>query len=415
MIKMDQIASAYVKLANRINLYDDGFVDAYYGPDELKVAPPPNGPVQPTASDFRAFEKEASDLLVQLKTIVPPPGEEIAQRRYRFLESILTAAKTRMVMKAGEKFPFDRESKLHYNVVAPSYTDDGFRAQLKTLGGMLPGKGDVAERFRAYREQFVLPKDRLKKLFDAGISEARLRTRKFIPLPENESFDVELMETDKGWSAYNWYKGNGKSLIQVNTKVPIYADQMILWASHEGYPGHHVQGILRERMYREKNWVEYSVVPLFTCQGVMAEGGADYGVDLAFPHKERIRFEKEVLFPLAGLDPKQAEEYIRIIEVRDQLSGQATIESARRYLDGKISKEDAVRMLMEFALEGRPRAENRGRFFDTYRSYIVNYSLGKEMIRKFVDTRVGRAPKPSARWDVLVELFATPYTPFDLV
>ena len=93
---------------------------------------------------------------------------------------------------------------------------------------------------------------------------------------------------DKPWSAYNWYQGNFASLIQVNTDLPIYIDRAIDLACHEGYPGHHVyNALLEQHLVRERGWVEFSVYPLFSPQSLIAEGTANYGIEVAFSDAER--------------------------------------------------------------------------------------------------------------------------------
>ena len=37
----------------------------------------------------------------------------------------------------------------------------------------------------------------------------------------------------------------------------------------------------------------------------------------------------------------------------------------------------------------RPRAEQRVKFFDQYRSYVINYNLGKDLVRAFIERRTG--------------------------
>ena len=121
-------------------------------------------------------------------------------------------------------------------------------------------------------------------------------------LPRERAFRDQFVN-DQPWGAYNYYQGDNHSLIQVNTDLPIDIDRAVVYGCHEGYPGHHVQGISAERLYRERGWVEYSIMPLFSPQGPLNEGGGDYGVELAFPGDERLAFERDTLYPLAGLDP----------------------------------------------------------------------------------------------------------------
>ena len=119
--------------------------------------------------------------------------------------------------------------------------------------------------------------------------------------------------TGKSWSGYNWYQGGATSLIQVNTDLPIYIDRAIDLAAHEGYPGHHVyNALLEENLVRGRGWIEFTVYALFSPQSLIAEGTANFGIDVAFPGPERVAFERDHLFPLAGLDPARADEYYAI-------------------------------------------------------------------------------------------------------
>ena len=109
-----------------------------------------------------------------------------------------------------------------------------------------------------------------------------------------EHFTVEYV-TNKSWSGYNWYQGGFRSLIQVNTDLPIYIDRAVDLACHEGYPGHHVyNALLEQHLVKARGWLEFSVYPLFSPQSLIAEGTANYGIEVAFPGRDRIAFEQEV-------------------------------------------------------------------------------------------------------------------------
>ena len=47
---------------------------------------------------------------------------------------------------------------------------------------------------------------------------------------------------------------------------------------------------------------EFTISPLFCPQSLLNEGAANFGIDVAFPGDERLVFERDVLYPLAGLD-----------------------------------------------------------------------------------------------------------------
>ncbi len=61
--------------------------------------------------------------------------------------------------------------------------------------------------------------------------------------------------------------------------------------------------------------MEFSIYPLFSPTSLIAEGTANYGIKVAFPGEERVKYEKEILFPLAGLDASKADEYYKILRL----------------------------------------------------------------------------------------------------
>jgi len=251
-------------------------------------------------------------------------------------------------------------------------------------------------------------------VFKAAIDGCRSRNLEHIQLPPGESFTVEYV-TKKSWSAYNWYQGNYRSIIQVNTDLPIYIDRAIDLACHEGYPGHHVYNALLEKnLMRDRGWQEFSVYALFSPQSLIAEGTANFGVEVAFPRPERVAFEEKVLFPAAGLDASRVSRYYDVLALVEQLT-YAGNEAARRYLNGEIDAKAAADWLEKYGLYSRPRAEQRVRFMDQYRSYVINYNLGKDMVAAYVAARGGTPDQSSRRWDVFEDLLSSPRLPSGLI
>jgi hypothetical protein len=402
---MNAIAERYVKLVLAVGEHDAAYVDAFYGPPEWKTE------AAATKRTLEQIEREAAELADRLGAA--RSGEDIEALRHTYLRLQIAALRTRVRMLSGAKLSFDEESKALYDAVAPTHPESYFQATVDELAGILPGQGPLIDRLEAFRTAFVIPKERLNRVFDTAIGECRRRTLAHVPLPENESFTVEYV-TNKSWSGYNWYQGNYRSLIQVNTDLPIYIDRAVDLACHEGYPGHHVYNLLLERnLFRNRGWVEMSVYPLFSPQSLIAEGSANYGIEMAFPGNERVAFERDVLFPAAGLDPARAADYYRVQAIVERLS-YAGNAAARRYLNGEIDRAAAAAWLTRFALMSPPRAEQRTRFMDDYRSYVINYNLGKDLVREFVESRSGNAADASRRWQVFSGLLETPRLPSGL-
>ncbi len=406
---MNTIAESYVKLVLQIGFYDGDFVDAYDGPPEWK----PADPTGDRDANLRTLEEQAVSLADKLKTFENSNLPEMESLRYSFLTKQLVAIRTKIQMLLGKKFTFDEESRLLYDAVAPMHDKIFFEKAMKGLDKELPGRGSVSKRLEEFKKAFIIPKNKLDDVFKAAIHEGRERTKKYIPLPENENFVVEYV-TDKAWSGYNWYKGNSFSLIQMNTDLPIYIDRAVDLACHEGYPGHHVyNSLLEKHLVRDKKWFEFSAYALFSPQSLIAEGTANFGIEMALPSEERVEFERKALFPIAGMPPDMAEKYYQIHALVAKL-GYAGNEAARGYLDGKMSKEEAVEWLVQFGLYARERAEQRIRFIEKYRSYVINYNLGQDMVKNYIEKNGGTADHPEKRWSLFTKLISTPQTPSGL-
>lgn len=410
-LKMNSIAEDYVKLVLNIGQYDADFVDAYYGPEEWRSDLKTDLPFDSIA--YKNLSSKTDELLNELESLGEYKADELETLRFRYLYKQLLACKTKIFMLNGVLLPFDEETKALYDASAPIHNDEFFQSAITELDKILPGKGDVAKRLNDFKMKFVIPTDKLEAVFNAAIKECRTRTLNHIKLPEGESFKVEYVK-DKPWGAYNWYKGNFYSVIQVNTDLPIFIDRAVDLAAHEGYPGHHVYNVLLEsNLAKKRNWLEFKVYALFSPQSLIAEGTANYGIPMAFPGDERIKFEKEVLFPLAGLNPEEADLYYKVLELQKNFSYSGN-EAARNFLDGKWTREQAVEWLMKNALRTKDSADKYVSFIEKYRSYVINYNLGMDIVKDYIERNGGTENNKGKRWELFEHLLSTPQTPSGL-
>ena len=384
---LDQAAERYVKLALELGVYDSDYVDAYLGPSEWSEA---------AQSNLRSKEELAdaiSKLHSDLKEI-SPADRDLANRHRALLRNV-QAMDIRMRMVRGEKFSFAEEARLIYDATLPTYDLSEFDRVLEEIAKLIPGKRDLAERVDAFRNTLVIPEDRLNAVINLAIEECKQRTSKHISLPVTEHFTLEYVN-GKVWSGYNWYQGENESLMQINLDFPVKIDRAIGLGCHEGYPGHHVWNVLVEnKLLKEKAWIEFSIFPLFSPQALIAEGSANYGVDLAFPGDEKIEYERDILFPLAGLDPEKAAMLDKLNKLTERLSHAITA-TAQLYLDGKISRKEAIEQRQTYSLTSRDRAEQSVRFIEQYRSYALNYNLGKDIVTEYIEKQ---GDDQQSRWE----------------
>ena len=403
----DVIAERYVKLVLAVGRHDPDYVDSYYGPPEWKEE------AQRDSVPLDTLRARAEALDGEIHAVRVAEGDTLAGMRQSYLHRMGEALVGRIRMLQDEKFSFDEESQMLYDAVAPRRDDASFEPALATLDSLLPGKGPLHERYDEFRKALIIPPAKVDAVFRAAVEESRRRTREHIALPDSETFLLEYVK-NQPWSGYNWYQGGLKSLIQVNVDLPIYIDRAVDLAAHEGYPGHHLyNALLEQALVRNRGWLEFTVYPLHTPMSLIAEGSANVAPEVVFPGEEKLKFEREVLFPLAGLDPAIAERYGHIRAAADQLEG-VSIEAARRYLEGEFTREQFIEWSMRHVPQSRGRAERALRFAERYRSYVINYGLGKRIVLDWLAANGGDAAHPERRWELFKELLASPRLPADL-
>jgi hypothetical protein len=401
---LDSIARDYVKLQLAVGEKEEGYIDAYYGPPEWQAE------AKTRIETPAALTQRAAVLTVRLRSLDDSRLDPLERRRRDFLLAQLKAASTRLAMMQGMKLPFADEAERLFAVRPELKPLPDYDPVLARIERLVPGRGPLADRVDAFQERFTIPRERLEPVMRAAIAECRRRTVEHIALPADERFTLEFV-TGKSWGGYNWYKGGANSLIQVNTDLPIRIGRAVDLGCHEGYPGHHVYNmLLEEKLAKGRGWVEYTIYPLYSPQSFIAEGSANYGIELAFPGDEQLAFETRSLYPLAGLPTDRAPQFLALQRAIQDLAG-ARFTIAADYLDGRISRAQAVELTRKYQLVSAVRAEKSISFIDQYRSYVINYGLGMDMVRAAVE-RAG--PDPAARWAAMERILSGPTLPRDL-
>lgn len=399
---LDAAAEDYVHLILEIGEREPGYVDAYYGPPEWAEAARAN------PRDVPALIQGAASLTRRLEALDVAGADPMVARRKAYLLAHVAAASARLRMIGGERMSFADEAEALFGVRPELKPLSDYDPILARIDALVPGEGPLAARVTAFREQFVIPTDRLQAVMDAAIAECRTRTLRHIDLPANERFTLAFV-TDKPWSGYNYFQGDAASKIEINTDQPIFTDRAIDLGCHEGYPGHHVYNALLEKTFvADRGWVEMSVYPLYSPMSFVAEGSANYGIDLAFPSDEAEAFERDVLLPLAGLQGAPVHDKDALNALVRQL-GRAEYTIADDYLSGRVGRDETIARLSKYMLTSPERAAQRVRFIDTYRSYIINYGLGRDTVQAWVERQ---GPD---HWRGMETLLASQILPVDLL
>jgi hypothetical protein len=144
--------------------------------------------------------------------------------------------------------------------------------------------------------------------------------------------------------------------------------------------------------------------PTFSPQSLASEAAATFAVEVAFPGQERVAFERDRLFPLAGLDPQRAARYLRVEQLVDELHT-AVPPIARDYLDGKLEFVRAGRALEAQALMAHSDATLK--YINEYRSYMTTYTYGRDLVEAEVDRNLGSSGSDDLRWRRYLQMLTT--------
>jgi hypothetical protein len=376
-------AGEYAALVAALGAHDADSVD---GPVPAGHPPPP----------LATVSREAQALAAHLRRA----HLESAGLRVTALAAQLDAIALRADHLAGRTLSFTEELHRLLRVEAtvpqePPRLDD-LHARLERL---LPGTGSLSRRLTDYERGFVVPRGRLDAVVRRAVAACRAQTVRHIALPPDERLDVEYV-ADRPWSGYSVYRGGFRSTMQINRVFPLSVDQILNLACHEGYPGHHVHNVVRDRdLARGRGWPEAAVLPVFSPEGFRAEAIATAAAALVFSREERITLFRQELFPLAGHDAADVERYVDVRSAIDELSTEVAA-VVTSYLEGTIDRDDAALALRRQALMEHPEATLA--FVDRYRAYALAYTYG----RVWLQSELG-ADNPD-RWHNLARLLVSP-------
>jgi hypothetical protein len=258
----------YLLLGLGFDRIEDGFVDAFTGDPELRRrvenAPPP---------EPRQLARRAAELRSELSNV------EIAAGRAEFLDVHLRALECSARKFAGEEIGFVDEVHAYFDVrIEPGSVDD-YRAAHRAMDEVLPGDGStpLAQRLQAHRAADEIPPERLAECVDAFSSALRDLVRARYPLPETERVEYEVVG-DKPWSGFNYYLGDYRSKVAINSDLKQHMAHLPHLIAHESYPGHHTEHCRKEAGLVDAGEIEHTIFLVNTPQCLMAEGLADHAL-----------------------------------------------------------------------------------------------------------------------------------------
>lgn len=365
---MSSLPERYVQLGLRLGKHLDGLVDGYFGPPELKDAVDAEEPTAP-----EALGEEAAALLAELE------GWDEDQQRRRWLAGHLEGLACVAELVAGREVAWQDAVRRCYGIDVEPAPEDQFAAAHEQLDAALPGGGDLAERLQAWNRSQELPAEKVAPAFDALVERLRAETARLVELPDGERIDAETV-TDQPWSAYNWYLGDRKSRIEINTDLPTRSYFLAHLAAHEGYPGHHTEHSCKEaRLVQKLGRIEPSILLIHTPECLISEGIAQNAIEQALG-EDWTPQAAETLRPLGiSFDVDVARTVVQAYHELDDVP----VNVAYFVREEGWSEDKAVAYQQRWALSEEERARKAVSFatHPVWGIYVPTYSHGYRLVK----------------------------------
>ena len=369
------IVDRYLELGLRLGRHVDGFVDAYYGPAAVAALVD----AEPVVAPLR-LSADAAGLIADLDAGVEADTLDASRRRW--LRAQVVGLHTSARKLAGEPIGYADEVEWCYGVRPTFRDEEAFAAAHRRLDEALPGSGAIRERVIAWRESQAIPVEKLEPVLRSLADDFRERTQRLFGLPEGEHVHWELAH-DQPWSGFNYYEGDLRSRVAINTDLPVLSTSIAHLVAHEAYPGHHTEHSRKEAgLVRHRGWQEETIFLVGTPQCLLAEGLADLALEV-----------------IAGEAPEQiVAEHLRPLGIAYDPEVVAAVRTASESLDAVRANaawllhadgapvDDVVAYLERWGLQPHPRATKSVEFLtsETWRAYISCYVEGLPLCRGYV-------------------------------
>ncbi|MET8777623.1 DUF885 domain-containing protein [Nocardia sp. NPDC004654] len=387
------LVTEYLRLGLAFDRLEEGFVDAYTGDPQLRRevqnAPAP----QP-----RDLAKRAAELRAAL------PDAGLSSERAEFLDVHLRALECSGRKFAGDDIGFVDEVRAYFDVdIAPGDVED-YRDAHRQMDEVLAGDGPLAERVAAHRKADEIPPEWLRACVEAFSGALRELVRERYPLPDNEHVTYEVVG-DKPWSGFNYYLGNYRSTVAINSDLRQHMSNLPHLIAHESYPGHHTEHCRKEAGLVAAGQAEQTLFLVNTPQCLMAEGLADLALrSIVGPGWGK--WAQEIYADLGlRFDGDRAERLstasAKLLAVRQ--------DAALLLHDRRRDETEVAEFLQQWNLTTPERARQSLRFLSSplWRAYISTYVEGYRLLGGWLD----RAADADERADRFRRLLDEPLTP----
>ncbi|WP_040837907.1 hypothetical protein [Nocardia brevicatena] len=383
----------YLRLGLAFDRLEEGFVDAYTGDPrlrrEVEDAPAP---------EPRELARRAAALRSELPSAGLPP------QRAEFLDVHLRALECSGRKFAGDEIGFVDEVHAYFDVEISAGDPEDYRDAHRKMDEVLAGDGSLPERMAAHRRADEIPPERLSACVEAFSGALRELVRARYPLPDHEHVTYEVVG-DKPWSGFNYYQGNYRSTVAINSDLRQHMANLPRLIAHEAYPGHHTEHCRKEAGLVTAGQAEQTLFLVNTPQCLMAEGLADLALRSIVGPGWGV-WAQEIYADLGlRFDGERAE---RLAEASAQLLG-VRQDAALMLHDQGRDPDEVAEFLQRWNLASPNRARQSLRFLSSplWRAYISTYVEGYRLLGGWL----ARATDADDRAERFRRLLDEPLTP----
>ncbi len=377
-------------------------MDFYFGPEKLRKIVD-NEPIT-----------SPKKLLLTSKTLLKQLGSQgYDKERERYLEKLLIAMKTSIELLIGIEISIKEQFLRQYDVALQPVNESELDNLKEEFNAAYGGPGSLEKRMNDLRVRRTIPEGKVFELFKKALNITRERTKEvFVDLlPESEHINIELVKNNNNnkikWTYYNWYLGNLRSRIEVNPNYNMYWTLFLPAAAHEGYPGHHTEFVVKEqRLYRELNQFEHSILLLNSPKLIISEGIATTAVNMLFSYRDQAEISLREF-----CQDSSKESSIEALIAQGKVKGKLSLfwyNFAYHALIDGWSEEKLIRYATSFEIFSQENIKNRIKLFfnPVHSTTAFSYNIGS----KLIINKYGEFPSVKDFRDLLIN----PILPSDL-
>jgi hypothetical protein len=378
MANIPKFGENYLLLALRIDKHIKGYVDFYYGPEKLRKIVENDSLTSPNK-----LLKDSIVLVQQLGS----QGYDI--KRELYLEKLLTTMRTSIELLNGDEISIEDQFLKLYDVALHSANESELKNLKNDYEEAYGGPGSLEERLSNLRVKRRVPEEKVFEFFKRALEITEKRTKElFINLlPENEQILLDLTQEKNNnkikWACYEWYLGNYKSRIEINPKSNMYWTTLLRYSAHEGYPGHHTEFSVKERiLYRDLNQFEHSILLLTSPKLLISEGIADLAINVLFSYRDQAEIGLNEFCPDI-LKEDSLEAMVAQNKVRNKLN-LFWYNFAYHYLIDNYTDEEIISYGKNYEIFGEDDLRNQIKRLNNpvYSKNAFTYNLGMNIIKK---------------------------------